>query len=511
MEHQQRADMGTIDSIVKRRLDLPTPPNVVFRLLEAVKHDDHSFRQIGDIISKDPSLTARMMKVANSPMYGLCGKVNSIENALALLGVNVIRNIALSFAIIDNVKVPAGGMFDMDYFWKRAITSAVAAETLAAHVSCRREDVFLCSLLKDIGVLVMFQQMEEQYKQVLLLKAYAGSQSHLVEREIIGFDHGELGGVMLKDWGLPESIYLPIFHHHAETQVPSSCAGLVDVLQVADLLSALYHGAAEFRALEEVYDILADRYGMDRRTAERMIDSLAEGTIGILNYFDIDPGEMQSLSSLLHEAKQELGNRAMTYEQVVRELKQSQDESRQFIHKLLETNKELRKLAYRDELTGLFNHRYFRREIDQELERAKRYGHPLALVFFDLDYFKEINDSHGHLVGDVVLRTVSEKISVCMRSSDVVVRYGGDEFAIIMPETDRGGLETLSERLRNEVENLLIPINGQNIGLTISIGGASFDGVNPAVTRYAMLSVADQAIYESKKSGRNTITIKTVA
>ncbi len=504
-------NIATIEAIIQRRLDLPTPPNVVFRLLEVIQDEERSFTEIGDIISKDPSLTAKMMKVANSSIFGLCGKINTMEGALAVLGINVIRNIALSFVIIEGVKAPSTGVFDIEYFWKRAITSAVAAEMLASHVRYHSVDTFLCSLLKDIGVLVMFRQLEHEYKQVLLLKAYAGSQSYPVEREIIGFDHGELGGLMLKQWGLPESIYLPIFYHHSDLPPSSPHGRLIDILHISDMLSSLYHGAAESRTLDEAHALLQGRFGMDNKAADHMIDSLAEKTIEILNYFDIDPGEMKPLSHLLQEANHELGKRTMSYEHMVYELKQTQDESRQFINKLLEANKALRNLAYRDELTGLYNHRFFQREIEKELERAKRYSHPLSLIFFDIDFFKDINDSHGHLVGDVVLRTVSQTISACMRSCDVIVRYGGDEFAIIMPETNRDGLEILAERVRHAVEQLLIPVNGKTVGLTISIGGAFFDGENATVSRFGLLSVADQAIYQSKKLGRNTITIKSVA
>ncbi len=503
-------NIASIEAIIQQRLELPTPPNVVFRLLEVIKDEERSFKEIGDIISKDPSLTAKMMKVANSSIFGLCGKIGTIENALAVLGMNVIRNIALSFVIIDGVKAPSSEVFDIEYFWKRAITAAVAGEMLAAHIHFQSVDTFLCSLLKDIGVLVMYKQLAMEYKQILLLKAYAGSRSFPVERELIGFDHGELGGLMLKQWGLPETIYLPIFHHHDD--VPSSAphGTLIGILDVADNLSALYHGAADSRTLDEVHAILYSRFGLDTKAANQMIDSLAGKTVEILNYFDIDPGEMKPLSQLLQEANYELGNRAMSYENLVYELKQSQEESREFISNLLEANKALRKLAYRDELTGLYNHRFFQREIEKELERAKRYSHPLCLIFFDIDFFKDINDTHGHLVGDVVLRTVSQKLTSCMRSCDVFVRYGGDEFAIIMPETDYSGFEVLADRLRHSVETLLIPINGKTIGLTISIGGAFFDGTKDNVSRFSMLSVADQAIYQSKKSGRNTVTIKSV-
>jgi diguanylate cyclase (GGDEF)-like protein len=504
-------NIANIEKIIQGRLELPSPPNVAFRLLEVVRDDESSFRQIGDIICKDPSLTARMMKVANSSMFGLHGRIKSIESALAILGIDVIRNIALSFVIMDSVKAPADGPFDMDYFWKRAITSAVAAEVLAARIGFRNEETFLCGLLKDIGVLVIYQQMEKEYKQLLLFKAYANSQIFPIEKELLGFDHGELGGLVLKRWGLPESIYLPIFHHHAEKQLASRNGKLIEILQVSDMLSALYHGVAGLRDFEEVHNLLGSRYGLSRKMSREMIDSLAEKTIEILSFFDIGTDEMKPLSSLLQEANYELGRRALSYEQMVEELRQSREESRQYVDKLLKTNKQLRKLAYHDELTGLYNHRYFQRQVDKELKRAKRYDRPLSLIFFDVDFFKKINDSYGHLVGDEVLRQVASRVSSCMRNCDVVVRYGGDEFAVIMPETDRGGLEILAERLCHEVAKLRIPHNGISISLSISVGGACFDGKGNSVTRQALLSVADQAIYQSKKSGRNTVTIQSVA
>ncbi|APG23676.1 MULTISPECIES: sensor domain-containing diguanylate cyclase [Syntrophotalea] len=502
--------LKSMEQIVQLRLELPTPPNVVFRLLEVVRDDEHSFREIGAIISKDPSLTARMMKAANSSVFGFPGKIRSIDSALTVLGINLIRNIALSFVIVEGITCPPARWFDITYFWKRAITSAVAAEMIASLTGLHSDDTFLCSLLQDIGVLVMYQQMEDDYKQVLLMKAFAGSQSFPVERELIGFDHGQLGGLMLKQWGLPESVYLPVFHHHDRPPGAFPDAALIGILRVGDMLSALYHGAAGSRTLELVFDILESSYGLEREAIKQMIDLLAARTMEILNFFDIDPGEMKPLSQLLQEANAELGKRAMSYECLVGQLRQSREESTRFIAKLLEANNELRNLAYRDELTGLYNHRYFLQQIDKELERSSRYGSPLSLMFFDIDFFKDINDSHGHLAGDAVLRSIASQVTTCMRGCDVVARYGGDEFAVIMPETDRGGLESLCERLRGHIERTQISVNGKTLGITVSIGGACFDGQGQKVTRFAMLNVADQAIYQSKKSGRNTITVRTI-
>jgi diguanylate cyclase (GGDEF)-like protein len=310
---------------------------------------------------------------------------------------------------------------------------------------------------------------------------------------------------------LPAGIYLPIFFHHRESDVAPSCRNLVDILNMADRISALYHGAGDERTLREVYRFFEERYRFDNDTIKGMIDMVAEKTVEILTYFDIDASDMRPLPEMLQDANRELSDMAFSYERLVRKLKQSQEESKTFIGKILEANKELRHLAFRDDLTGLYNHRYFQKEIDKELERSKRYGHDLALVFFDIDYFKDINDTYGHLAGDIVLRTVAEQVKTTMRSCDIVVRYGGDEFAIIMPETSHAGLETFAERLRCVVEDTVVKVEGHSIRLTVSVGGACCRGGIDTVSKFALLNAADQAIYESKNAGRNNVTISPVA
>jgi diguanylate cyclase (GGDEF)-like protein len=499
--------LGVIEGIVSQRLDLPSPPNVAFRILEAVKDEERSLAQIGGIISKDPALTARLMKVANSSIYGLSRKVQSIEGALAVLGTNVIKNIALSFILMDGLRDPVEVLFDIELFWKRAITSAVAADTVATLLEYSSEDIFLCGLLQDIGVLVLCRHLPEEYRKVLVVKSYADSRLYPVEREILGFGHSEVGGLLLKGWGLPADIYLPIFFHHRDADRASPCHNLVAMLNMADKISALYHGTGDARTLREVYLFFEEYHQLDHRTVKSMIDEVAERTVEILAYFDIEAEDMKPLSVMLQEANRELSEMAFSYEELVRKLKWSQEESKTFIGRILDTNKELRQLAFRDELTGLYNHRFFQKEIEQELERSKRYGHALALVFFDIDYFKEINDTYGHLAGDVVLRTVAKQVRTAMRSCDIVVRYGGDEFAIIMPETSHSGLEIFAERLRSVVEDTVVEVDGQSIRITVSVGGACCRGGINTVTKFALFNAADQAIYQSKKAGRNNVTI----
>jgi diguanylate cyclase (GGDEF)-like protein len=163
-----------------------------------------------------------------------------------------------------------------------------------------------------------------------------------------------------------------------------------------------------------------------------------------------------------------------------------------------------RNLLYIDELTGLFNYRYLDIALERELKRAERYDSHVGLLFIDLDLFKGVNDTHGHLVGSRVLGEVGSLLRRSVRDVDLVIRYGGDEYTIILVETDPESTALVAERIRATVEAYrFIESDGLDIRLTVCIGFACF----PDDTRSKMelLEVADKAMYRGKFSGRNRV------
>lgn len=160
-----------------------------------------------------------------------------------------------------------------------------------------------------------------------------------------------------------------------------------------------------------------------------------------------------------------------------------------------------RQLAYLDGLTGIFNRRFFEMRITEELERANRYGHSLAVIMVDIDHFKRLNDEFGHLLGDEVLRQVSAIFSSQLRKGDVVCRYGGEEFALLLPETSCENAVEAAEKLRRLIEQHNFP--GVPLSVTASAGVASFPRFG--ATRDAIVSAADGALYSAKQNGRNRV------
>lgn len=165
-----------------------------------------------------------------------------------------------------------------------------------------------------------------------------------------------------------------------------------------------------------------------------------------------------------------------------------------------------RRLANTDGLTGLYNHRYFQQRLAEECERADRYGKSLSLALFDLDRFKAYNDRWGHPEGDRALIRVAEVLRSSSRSADVVSRYGGEEFAVILPESDVDAALILCERVRHAVEQLDLATSqdGDRRGLTISCGLGARASDEPAP---GLLDRVDRALYRAKNEGRNRIVV----
>lgn len=210
-------------------------------------------------------------------------------------------------------------------------------------------------------------------------------------------------------------------------------------------------------------------------------------------------------------------------ELLVRALGRVQDHERRLEREVEERTRELRhamaeleKLALRDGLTGLYNHRYFQEALTHELARAARYNYPVGLVFLDIDHFKAFNDQHGHPRGDELLRGVARilvntgelpEVRFRGRTSDIAARYGGEEFVVILPQTPREGTILRAHRLRESVAEF--PFVGgetQPLGrITASVGVASYP--EDAVSKADLIALADAAMFRAKRGGRNRVEV----
>jgi len=160
-----------------------------------------------------------------------------------------------------------------------------------------------------------------------------------------------------------------------------------------------------------------------------------------------------------------------------------------------------KELAIRDSLTGLYNHRYFQERLDHEIARSDRFLEKLSLILIDVDNLKLLNDKYGHQAGDLILISIAQLISSSLRDIDMVARYGGDEFAILLLHTNEKGSKVIGERLKHKVEKTALKFKGKELSVTVSLGIATYP--ENASSKAALIEKADCALYEAKRLGKN--------
>jgi diguanylate cyclase (GGDEF)-like protein len=175
---------------------------------------------------------------------------------------------------------------------------------------------------------------------------------------------------------------------------------------------------------------------------------------------------------------------------------------RREVHERRHLQEELERLANTDALTGLPNRRFFMTQLASELARRQRYGHPLSLLMLDLDHFKQINDQWGHVVGDEALRVFADAVQCCLRTQDIAGRIGGEEFAILLPETGETVARPVAERIRGRMEQTKIASANDHCVVTVSIGVTQAKDEDDLES---LLRRVDSALYAAKQGGRNRI------
>ena len=183
-------------------------------------------------------------------------------------------------------------------------------------------------------------------------------------------------------------------------------------------------------------------------------------------------------------------------------IKKAERSLQKALQTLKQKNKQLEILADTDGLTGLYNHRYLISALSNNINLAKRYQTSLSIIMFDIDHFKNINDLHGHIIGDKVLKLIAEKFREHTRNVDIIGRYGGEEFLIILPNTNLKGCISAAELLRTQVQKIMLPKLKAKASITISGGACEY---NYEYNLSTFISQVDKLLYKAKKKGRNRV------
>ncbi len=196
-------------------------PAVFYKLQDALSDPDKSFGDYGDIISHDPGLSARLLKVVNSPFFGLSSKVETISHAISIIGLDQVVSLAMATSVIYQFKGIPNTLFNMESFWRHSIATGMAARTIGqVRKDSNVERLYLCGILHDLGRLILYLKDPGLARDTLMESRDKEKNLHLVEKEMIGFDHSAIGGALLRSWNLPERLAQAVGHHHDPEGAP---------------------------------------------------------------------------------------------------------------------------------------------------------------------------------------------------------------------------------------------------------------------------------------------------
>lgn len=480
---------------LKIRLDscqeLPSLPAVAIKIIEIANDPNADMASVCQYISLDPVLAAKLLRTANSPIYKSRRSATNIRQAVSILGMHTVIVIALSFSLANSLMkttLPNQSLaFDCHFFWRRSIATALAGVALGEKLGIKfLDDLFLASLIQEIGILAFWVIMPDEYSKV-----YLSSSDHdallIAEREAFGAGHDELGYALLHKWGIPDYIALSCINSHSTPEPKTFGPTLQSCLAVSRYL-ADYFLVPKDMQMRNLNKAAQDWLGLDVSTLIDVIKIMEEELSAVEDLFEITIHQPSEVNQILTEAKELL----LLYS--------------------LSNMQALENKSKRDGLTGAYNRAYFDETLQREFQVAQQNNLPLTIAIFDIDHFKRINDTYGHVTGDELLIALVESIKKRIRQDDTLSRYGGEEFALIMPGTPLVAANGLLMRLKHAIDEITHQIDGgDSITITVSIGIAGYlEHTAHMHCAVDLLHAADAALYAAKNAGRNQIKVWTL-
>ncbi len=467
---------------------LPSLPTVALKIIDLANDPNADIGSVCKYIALDPALSSKILKTANSPLYKSRRESTNIRQAVSILGTHTVIVISLSFSLANTfMKSPlqCSTAFDNDNYWRRSIASGLASRALGEKLGLKcLDDLFLAGLLQEIGILAFSAIMPDEYNPVF---SSASDHDDLLkkEREIFGIGHDEIGYALLNQWHIPDYIAMSCIASHSQPQPKEFGPNLHACVAVSRYIADYFINPKASEGINALVESSDAWLNLDSKTLSEVIDIMAEGLSSVEDLFEINIHHPSEIAGILAEAKELL-----------------------MIHSLSKV-KELEEKSQRDGLTGAHNRAYFDETLKREFQFSTQHNLPVTIAMIDLDHFKQVNDTYGHVVGDSILVTVVRAIFGQIRQDDTLSRYGGEEFALILPGTTLNESRNLISRLKNIIATTPYEQeNNININVTVSIGVASYKD-EAVLTNFKkpqdFVIAADTALYAAKHAGRNKI------
>lgn len=306
-----------IVEMIRRNDRLLSLPQVLSEVLQEVGKDDFSAEKLGKIILKDPSLTGRILKLANSPFYCRLSEIKTVHQAVSMLGVTTVKCLALSSSVLNPDRVAASSGVSPQSFFSYVLSVAAACESIAKAVDYRSpEEAFIAGLLHDVGVLFFLHHYPKEYARVVKREVRASSLSE-AEEAVFGINHAEVGGYLAETWSLPEYIARSISAHHSGAHLSEEDT-LNQIVALAVLITGDRYSGYESELEDRLGQIkrLSGMLGLEKEVVDEISSSILSRTIDVATYLGVDIGNIEDM---LVKANQEIWKSYLTIENLFKE------------------------------------------------------------------------------------------------------------------------------------------------------------------------------------------------
>lgn len=488
----------TLESLFVDVDALPSPPVSVLEVVRKSEDPDVTIPSLAKLIELDVALSVQIVRMSNSALYSPASEITTVERALTTLGLRSVRLLALSTSL--RMLIPdESEVFDTSEIRRRMVVNGSLARKFAEKLArAQQDEAFLAGMLTGLGPVVLATSEPEITQEV-----FAGTDWPTPDRErqILGFTTNEITTNLIRQWGLPDIICDAVA---TRDEPPSDDhTPLQRCLQFALMAERVLCGHDTSADLMALSTAAEDELGFSLDETNEWLIAAEPIVAETAEMLQFQFPQTQAYTELLLEATRGMQQLTMEANTVI-------VESTRKLEALSKRNVELQQEAETDALTGLANRGTFDQMLTRRIEATSLLPsdeHTLGLLMVDLDHFKSVNDTHGHAVGDDVLRVIGKILDSQTRGEDLPARYGGEEFVVLLTRANPAEMKVVAERLRSSIEGAEISLpNGGLLPVTASLGGALLGEV-PNDNGTALLERADRRLYDSKSSGRNRATL----
>ena len=382
--------------------------------------------------------------------------------------------------------------------------------------NCDGGAAFVGGLLLDIGQLALIQHHAEQYIPILVQSKLEHRPLVAQERLAFGTDHAVISCELMKTWQFPDSLIQMAVHHELQLEELWKLSEQPDFETIALANAASAVGDFLFAgdpagSLHRLETVLKRKWQLDPHEIEDFIQAIRVKLNETSELFQTDLSRLPSEGQLMASAMEQIANLTLQSALGQSSADQRRPELQQENENIRLRLEQLERRNCIDTLTQVYTRDYFDSRFTERLKSIKQ-NRALGVLFADVDCFKKMNDTHGHLVGDEVLKQVGAMMKKLFRTNDVVARFGGEEFVVLLECPDRDSIHRVAERLRQKVAEMVIPVGDQKLSITISVGGVlTVSKANPdevEAKKKQLVQIADEAMYECKRAGRNRCLVK---